>query len=442
MMMNKNLTKTIKELILFSFPITIGQVSHMLIGAGDVFVASHHGRQTVAAMGIANGISAPIFLIGLGLLLGISPTLSKKRGENFDTSQYFYTCILYALIISVVFMSITISLVPIVKHLGFDPSLVPLIQDYLFLVSFSYTGAYIFIAIKEYLQSMEHVVFANIVSTVAVFLNVFLGYIMAFGIFIFPELGIRGLAYAAIIIRFLIAITIFIYSRRYSRTQFCIVKNFMKRVLKFSLPISMSILFEVLAFTVVMILIGRIGVMYAAIHSIALTLVSITYMVPLSISNGVGVKIAYFYGRKNLDRIKDFSKAALIISMTFMAFSGLCLYLFPETILRIFTPDTGIITAGVSIIIVCAAFQIFDGAQVTLSGILRGLGITLPTSIIVLIGYWLMGLPLGFYFGYVKGLNALGFWIGLAISLFIIAICLFMYLKLTLKRLPAKFQSK
>ena len=338
--MNTRLLKTIKELILFSFPITIGQVSQMLIGAGDVFVASHHGRQTVAAMGIANGMTGPVFLIGLGLLLGISPTLSKRRGENFNINQYFYTCILYSIIISTVFTSITILSVPLVKHLGFDPSLVPLIQNYLFIVSFSYAGSYIFIAIKEYLQAMEHVVFANIVSVIAVFLNVGLGYMMAFGLFIFPELGIRGLAYAAIIIRLLTAVTIFIYSRRYSKGQFCIVKNFMQRVLKFSFPISMSILFEVLAFTVVMVLIGRIGVMYAAIHSIALTLASLTYMVPLSISSGVGVKIAYYYGRKNLDRIKDFAKAGLIISMTFMAFSGLCMYLFPETILRIFTKKT------------------------------------------------------------------------------------------------------
>ena len=215
----------------------------------------------------------------------------------------------------------------------------------------------------------------------------------------------------------------------------------MQRVLKFSFPISMSILFEVLAFTVVMVLIGRIGVMYAAIHSIALTLASLTYMVPLSISSGVGVKIAYYYGRKNLDRIKDFAKAGLIISMTFMAFSGLCMYLFPETILRIFTPDKGIIAAGVSIILVCAAFQILDGAQVTLSGILRGLGVTLPTSAIVLIGYWLMGLPLGIYFGYVRHLYALGFWIGLAVALLVVATCLFIYLRFALKRLPAKFNS-
>ena len=435
--MKKNLTQTIKELLIFSAPIAVGQLSQMLIGAGDVFIAAHHGRQTLAAIGIANSISAPIFLIGLGLLLGISPTLSKKRGELQEVHHYFYTCIIYATIIGLVFSSITMLSTPIVGHLGFDPSLAPLIKDYLFLVSFSYTGAYIFHAIKEYLQAMEHVVFSNTVSVVAIFVNLLLNYILVFGLFIFPELGVRGLAYATIITRCLMAFSLFIYARRYNKTVFYVAKNFAKHVFKFSLPISMSIFIEVLAFSVVMILIGRTGPLYAAIHSISLTLASTTYMIPLAISSATSVKISYFNARNNVERVLDFSKASLILSMTFMALSGLFLYLFPEFVLSLFTSDKEIITTGVNIIIVCAMFQIFDGAQITLSGILRGLGITKPTFIIVTLGYWLVGLPLGFYLGYVLKLNALGFWIGLAGSLFIIALLLFGYLGVVLRRLKA-----
>jgi multidrug resistance protein, MATE family len=431
---NKDLIKTIKELLLFAAPIAAGQLSQMLIGLGDVLVAGHHGRQTVAAIGIANGISMPIFLIGLGLLLGISPTLSRKRGEAQDVSQYFYTCIIYAAVIGVVFMLLAMSLVHVVPFLGFDKDLVPLIKDYLFLISFSYLGAYMFHAVKEYLQATEHVVLANSVSAVAVFANVALCYVLVFGVWIFPELGVRGLAYATIIIRSSMGLFLFLYSRRYLRPNFSVIRHYVAHVFKFSLPISMSIFIEVLAFSVVMILIGRIGSLYAAIHSISLNLASTTYMIPLAISSATSVKISYFYGRKNFERIRNFIKASLIISMTFMAFAGLCLYLFPGFILGIFTTDQEIITAGVSIIIVCAMFQIFDGAQVTLSGILRGFGITRPTFVIVLVGYWLIGLPLGYYLGYTMKLNALGFWIGLAVSLFIIAICLFVYLSVVLRK--------
>lgn len=432
--MNKYLSKTIRELILFAAPIAVGQVSQMLIGLGDVLVAARHGRQTVAAIGIANSISAPIFLIGLGLLLGISPTLSKKRGESQDVSQYFYTCIIYAAVIGVVFMLLAMSSVHLIPILGFDKDLVPMIKDYLFLISFSYFGAYLFHAVKEYLQATEHVVLANSVTAVAVFANVALCYVLVFGVWIFPKLGVRGLAYATITIRSLMGLFLFLYSRRYLRPNFSVIRHYAAHVFKFSLPISMSIFTEVLAFSVVMIFIGRIGSLYAAIHSIALNLASTTYMIPLAISSAASVKIAYFYGRKNLERIRDFINASLIISMTFMAFAGLCLFLFPGFILNIFTTDQEIITAGVSIIIVCAMFQIFDGAQVTLSGILRGFGITRPTFVIVLIGYWLIGLPLGYYLGYTMKLNALGFWIGLAVSLFVIAVFFFTYLSVVLRR--------
>ncbi len=407
----------------------------MLIGAGDVLVAGHHGIKTVAAIGIANGISSPIFLIGIGLLLGISPLLSKKRGESKDVASYFYTSIIYAIIIGVAFMLLTIFSIPIIKYLGFDKELIPLIKDYLFIVSFSYVGSYIFLAIKEYLQATENVVFANVISVIAVFTHVALDYVLVFGIFIFPELGVRGLAYATIITRFAMALILFIYSKRHNRTKFSFISDFAKRVFKFSLPISLSFFIEVLAFSVIMVMIGRIGSLYAAVHNIALTIGSTTYMVPLSISSAAAVKISYFYGKKDFKKMKEFIKAALILSTVFMTFSSLCLYLFPETVLGIFTSDRQVIVVGTSVIIVCAISQIFDGAQVTLAGVLRGLGITKPTFIVVVIGYWLIGIPFGYYFGYVLKLNALGFWIGLTLSLIAIAAFLFTYLVIVIKRI-------
>ncbi len=123
--------------------------------------------------------------------------------------------------------------------------------------------------------------------------------------------------------------------------------------------------------------------------------------------------------------------------MSFMAIAGLTLFFLPKTILGLFTSDQEIIITGASIMIVCALFQIFDGAQVTLSGILRGLGITKPSFVIALAGYWIVGLPLGYYLGYVKHMNALGFWIGLAVALFIVSLSLSGYLLTVLKKIRA-----
>ncbi|MBN1113843.1 MAG: hypothetical protein JXA66_00740 [Oligoflexia bacterium] len=118
----------------------------------------------------------------------------------------------------------------------------------------------------------------------------------------------------------------------------------------------------------------------------------------------------------------------LLLSVSFMALSSLAMFLLPKTILGFFTSDQEIIITGVSIIIVCALFQVLDGAQLTLAGILRGLGITKPTFIITLAGYWLVRIPLGYYLGYIHNLKALGFWIGLAVALLVVACSLGAYL--------------
>jgi multidrug resistance protein, MATE family len=427
-METNRILKATKELTILASPIALGQISHMLIGVGDVFIAARHGTVTVAAIGIANSIGHLVFLIGLGLLLGISPTLARKRGQSEQIKDYFYTCIVYALLIGVVFSSLTMLTTYIVPLLGFEKHLVPIINDYLFLVSFSYIGAYIFNAVKEYLQASERVIIPNTISLIAVPLNVVLNYLFVFGVGFIPECGARGLAYATIITRTLMGISVFIYALKFDKVTFSIVRNYAKHVFKFSIPISMSIFIEVLAFSVVMILIGRIGSIYAAVHSIALTLCSTTFMIPLSVSSAVSVKISYFNARHKKERVLDFIKASLFISMSFMAVAGIFMYSLPKTILSFFTPDPNIIYIGVPIIFVCALFQILDGAQVTLSGILRGLGITKPTFFIVATGYWIVGIPFGYYLGTYKGMNVLGFWVGIAVALSLIALMLFVYL--------------
>jgi multidrug resistance protein, MATE family len=431
----KALISTIKDLLIFSGPIVIGQLGQMLIGAGDVFIAARHSTNTLAAIGLANGISSPIFLIGVGLLLGISPILAKKRAESQKTEEYFHSCIIYSLLIACVFMIITLSAIPIVKHLGFEENLVPLIQEYLVLVSFSYFGSYMFHSLKEYLQASERVIFANSVSVIAIFLNISLNYLLVFGIFIFPELGIRGLGYATIIIRTLMGLSLYLYIKRdkiINKPYF--LKHFTKHVFKFSLPISISIFVEILAFSVIMILIGKLGAVYAGVHSIALTLISISFMVPLAVSSAVSVKISSCYSHNNNERTKNFIKAAMILSLSFMSVAGVIMYLFPESILRAFSTDPRIIIMGIPIIYLCAISQIFDGAQITLSGVLRGFGITKPTLIITLISYWLIGLPIGLYLGYSLDLKAIGFWLGLVSSLIVISLGLFIYLLVILKK--------
>ena len=93
---------------------------------------------------------------------------------------------------------------------------------------------------------------------------------------------------------------------------------------------------------------------------------------------------------------------------------------------------------GKTILFWVACFQLFDGLQVTLSGILRGLSVTRPSSISIFIGYWIIGIPLGYFLGFHQGMEAQGFWIGLALSLALVALMLGLVLKHQMKKLSSE----
>ncbi|MEI8388804.1 MAG: MATE family efflux transporter [bacterium] len=413
-----NFFKNIKSLLVFASPIIFGQLGQMLIGAGDVFVAARHGVNTVASISIANAIITIIFMTGFGLLLSISPVLSKERGKKTDINKFLNITLLYAAVLSVIFMIITLSLVPIIPYMGFEKVLVPNIQEYIYICSFSFLGAYIYHALKEFLQSYEKVMFANTVAIIAVFLNLLIAWILVFGCKFIPSIGVQGLAIATLVVRSLMGLALIVYCHKFFKKDFYFDKQYLKKILNIGYPISLSLLLELSAFSFVTILVGNISSVQVAAHSIVFTFASITFMVPLAVSNALGVRIGYAYGAKNYQDIKDNLIAALSLSLSVMSIFALMFLVFPQGLMSIFSTDKNIILTGSGLLFIAALFQIFDGTQITLSGALRGLGSTKPILFTMMFGYWAVGLPLGIYLAFVKHLKIYGLWIGLAVALF------------------------
>jgi len=413
-----NFLKNIKSLLGFAAPIIFGQLGQMLIGAGDVFVAARHGVNTVASISIANAIITIVFMTGFGLLLSISPVLSKTRGEKADINKFLNVTLLYAVVLAIIFMIITLSLVPIIPLMGFEKVLVPHIQEYIYICSFSFLGAYIYHALKEFLQAYEKVLFANTVAILAVFLNLIIAWTLVFGCKFFPSIGVQGLAISTLIVRSLMGLALIIYCHKFFKKDLYFDKQYLKKILNIGYPISLSLLLELSAFSFVTILVGNINSVQVAAHSIVVTFASISFMVPLAISNALGVRIGYAYGAKNYQDIKDNLIAALCLSLAVMSVFALMFLIFPEGLMAIFSTDKNIIITGSGLLFIAALFQIFDGTQITLSGALRGLGSTKPILFTMLFGYWAVGLPLGIYLAFVKHLKIYGLWIGLAVALF------------------------
>jgi MATE family multidrug resistance protein len=194
----------------------------------------------------------------------------------------------------------------------------------------------------------------------------------------------------------------------------------MGALLKLGAPAASQILFEIGAFSAATALCAKLGPVPLAGHQIALNCAALTFMVPLGISSAAAVRVGQELGRCDPDAARRAGWSAIVIGVGFMACSGTVFVSIPKIIARLFTPDPAVIRVGAQLLLVAAAFQLFDGLQTVATGALRGAADTRTPMIANFFAYWLMGLPLGYVLCFKLGWGALGIWIGLCGGLMII----------------------
>jgi len=409
----KSIKQYIKELLTIAAPIIMGNLGFILIGVGDVIVAGRHSTDTFAAISIAAAIVNCIMTFAIGLTSGISPLLSNYRGANKPVKRYFYPSIRFALILALISSVAIAAFVPLIPNLGFEGHLVKPIQQYMLISALSTFGGSLHHAIKEFLQAFEIVMFPNVVTILCVFLNLLLNVIFVFGWGIIPSMGAVGLAVASLIVRYFMGFTLLIYC--YTRMSFknYSEKGYYKSLVKIGLPISMAILVEFVAFNSIAILMGRISGIYAAAQNLICTLTTVSFMIPFAISNAIAVKVGFANGAGNMEDLKKFSIVGVALSLGFMVCSSMVFSGFPHFIVGIFTFDDNLFKIAIPIMYILSAFQIFDGLQIALSGICKGIKQTEIVLLANFIAYWCVSIPMGCYMGLYKGLHLVGFWLGL-----------------------------
>ena len=418
----------VKELLKIAFPIILGNVGFILIGIGDVIVAGRHSTDTFAAISLAAAIVNCIMTLAIGLTASISPLLSNYNGEGKPIKRYFYPSIRFALALAGVSCLLILLFVPIIPHIGFEQKLVKPIQDYMLISAFSTFGGGLHHSLKEFLQAFEIVLFPNLVTIFSVFLNLALNIIFVFGWGIIPSMGVIGLAVSSFIVRYFMGFVLLIYCHRIMELRNYHEKGYYKALFKIGIPIAMAILVEFVAFNIVAILMGRIAGVYAAGQNILITLVNMTFMIPFAISNGIAVKVGFANGSNNFYDLKKYSLTGIGLSLTFMTICSLVYLAFPKFIVSIFTPDQKLYQIVLPVMIILAGYQIFDGLQISLSGICKGIKQTKIILLANFIAYWCVSIPLGCYLGLHLKMYLTGFWTGLLSSSIIL--CTIMILKL------------
>jgi MATE family multidrug resistance protein len=199
-----------------------------------------------------------------------------------------------------------------------------------------------------------------------------------------------------------------------------ITRSRVRRLLSLGGPAATQFLLEIGIFSAAAALIAKLGAVPLAGHQVALNTAALTYMVPLGISSAAAVRVGNALGRGDPEGARRAGWTAIALGAAFMICAGIVLLALPRQIARIYTPDEHVIAAGASLLMIAAAFQLFDGLQVVTTGALRGAGETRMPMLVNLVAYWFVSLPIAYVLGFRAGWGAPGVWIGLCVGLMLI----------------------
>lgn len=424
----------LKATIKLSYPITIGQLGVVLMSVIDNVMVGRLGANPLAASSIANAIFFILVITGLGTVAIITPLVATNHGKqnNDECGVLLSAGIKVALFMGIIFIGIAYLLVQHFHLFKQPTAVVPLATEYLLIIAFSAVPMMLFRAVKHFSEGLSATKPAMYVTYASVGINILLNWVLIYGNLGFPALGLAGAGYATLLTRIFMTAGLFWYV--FSRTsfrpylrEFSWFKNTYAQtqiILKQGLPTGFQHFFEVSAFAGAAIMVGWLGAKPLAAHQIALNLVSVTYMAATGFSVAGSIRVGNAYGEDNPAQIFKAGTSAFILSSAFMIVCLIVLFLFNQSLVQLYISDQEVVDIAVTLVVIAGFFQISDGIQVVGLGVLRGIGdVNIPT-IITLISYWVVAVPVGYFLCFEWHWGAKGMWIGLSLGLAIAAVFL------------------
>jgi MATE family multidrug resistance protein len=373
-------------------------------------------------------------LFGMGLLLGLDTLVSQAFGAGAlgECHRWLLHGVALALVIAGPTTAGAYALAASMPAWGVHDDVLALARPYLTIVGWSALPLLLYQACRRYLQALGVVRPVMVALLSANGVNLAANWLLIHGNLGFPALGTAGAAWATVVSRLYMAAVlvaaILAHDRRlatrFSDVRWRIEARRLRRLLQLGWPAATQLLAEVGVFAVVTALAGRLDPIALAAHQIALNLASVTFMVPLGISSAGAVLVGQAIGRREPRVAAHAGWTAIGVGAAFMAAAAVVFVAASEVLVSIFSADPAVIATGGALLLVAAAFQLFDGTQAVATGVLRGAGDTRTPMIANLAGHWLLGLPVGYVLCFWTAWGVVGLWVGLSVGLTVVALVL------------------
>ncbi len=452
----KHYTKEFRYNLKLAWPVILGMLGHTFVQLADNIMVGQLGTAELAAVSLGNSFIFIAMSLGIGFSTAITPLVAEAdgAGSKSDAKNALKHGLVLCTLLGVSLFLIILLLRPLMYHMDQPEEVVTLAMPYLTLVAFSLVPLIIFQAFKQFSEGLSQTKYPMWATLLANIINIVLNYLLIFGAFGFPKLGIVGAAIGTLVAR--VAMVLFIWILLKSKLKFqdyvtafnfrAIEKKVIRKILSLGFPSALQMFFEVAIFTAAIWLSGVLGKNPQAANQIALNLASMTFMVGMGLSVAAMIRVG---NQKGLGSFKELRRIAfsiflltLLLEVVFAIIFLWGRHWFPtlyldESNMAEIIDNTEVIALTAQLLLVAAVFQISDGIQVVVLGALRGLqDVKIPTAI-TFIAYWLIGFPISFYLGLHTELKSTGIWIGLLAGLTASAIMLYIRFNILTKKLIA-----
>lgn len=427
----------VKAVSVLGLPLVGGHLAQIAIGVTDTIMLGWYGVDELAAVTLASSYFFVLFLMGAGFAFAVMPMVATFAAEDDEVSIRRVTRmgLWLSLGYGVLIMPLMIWSEALLLGIGQTASVAADAQHYLRIAGFGMFPWLVAMVIKSYLAALEKTQVVFWIAVLATLCNGLINYVLIFGNWGAPELGIEGAAIASLVTQAIAMAGMLLYAL-FVLPQHQLLVRFWKadwemlvRVFRLGVPIGFTGLSETGLFAATAVMMGWLGTIPLAAHGIALQCAGITFMLHLGISNVATIRAGNAFGRGDREHLARGARVVYLMSLVAAALAIIGFLVWPEPLVLAFMQEgepakDQILEIGVLLLAMAALFQLVDGAQVIALGLLRGVQDTTVPMVMAAVSYWGIGLPCSYIFGFVLGYEGVGVWLGLVVGLACAAVLL------------------
>ena len=416
-----------KELIYLGVPIMVGQLGTIILGFADTMMIGHHSAAELSAAGFVNTVFNLAIIFGLGFSYGLTPIVGALygRGEEEEAGGKLKNSLLANLLIAV-FLCIVMGILYLnLDKLGQPEELLPFIKPYYLILWASLPLIMLFNAFKQFADGITDTQTPMWILLGGNVLNIVGNYLLIYGTFGFPELGLLGGGLSTLFARLMMLVVfigIFFLSPRYKTFLRGFRRSYANRadfrlLNKLGWPIALQMGMETASFSLCAIMLGWLGETPLAAHQIMNTITTLCFMIYYGMGAAIAVRVSYFRGQEDMPNLRRSAYAGFHLILVWGLFLCTIVFCIRHQLGSWYTDSEEVRQLVAVLVIPMLAYQFGDGLQIAFANALRGLADVKPMMYIAFVAYIILSLPTSYIFGFLLDWGTVGIWMGFPVGL-------------------------